>query len=121
IHALLPVPQRCRQWQGGGARGVAAGSRGDCRTSKAGAAGRPASRCLEAIGMNFRLSFLSCCTLAVSALAGCDRPAAPPAATPAVSPPELAMVGAHLLEGLGDLHFPVSSAQPEVQRWFDQG
>lgn len=71
--------------------------------------------------MNFRLSFLSCCTLAMSALAGCDRPAAPPAATPAVSPPELAMVGAHLLEGLGDFHFPVTSAQPEVQRWFDQG
>lgn len=39
---------------------------------------------------------------------------------PAVSPPEMAL-GANLLEGLGDHHFPVTSAHPEVQRWFDQG
>ncbi|HRO27273.1 MAG TPA: hypothetical protein PLD19_07540, partial [Luteimonas sp.] len=38
-----------------------------------------------------------------------------------VSPPEMAMIGAHLLEGLGDYRFPVTSAHPEVQRWFDQG
>ncbi|MCD9028459.1 hypothetical protein LDO26_09590 [Luteimonas sp. BDR2-5] len=31
------------------------------------------------------------------------------------------MIGAHLLEGLGDYHFPVTTARPEVQRWFDQG
>ncbi|HEX5664156.1 MAG TPA: hypothetical protein VFX93_11775, partial [Xanthomonadaceae bacterium] len=31
------------------------------------------------------------------------------------------MIGAHLLEGLGDYRFPVTSKHPEVQRWFDQG
>src|SRR5690606_36289734 len=40
---------------------------------------------------------------------------------PAVSPPELAMVGAHLLEGLGNHDFPVTTTHPDVQRWFNQG
>ena len=35
--------------------------------------------------------------------------------------PDLAPVGATLLEGLGDYSMPVASDQPEVQRWFDQG
>ena len=60
------------------------------------------------------------CLAAVLALAACDR-AAPPAATPAVSPPEMSMIGAHLLEGLGDHHFAITTTHPEVQRWFDQG
>ena len=63
------------------------------------------------------------CAIALIALSGC-RPAAAPepsASTPAVSPPELAMIGAHLLEGLGDYRFPVTTKHPEVQRWFDQG
>jgi tetratricopeptide (TPR) repeat protein len=61
------------------------------------------------------------------ACAGCETPAtssaaaAPGGSPPAVSPPEMALVGANLLEGLGDYHFPVTSAHPEVQRWFDQG
>ena len=38
---------------------------------------------------------------------------------PAMAPPEL--VGATLLEGLGDHRFGVTSSHPEVQRWFDQG
>lgn len=38
-----------------------------------------------------------------------------------LSPPEAAAVGANLLEGLGDHHFPVTSRHPDVQRWFDQG
>jgi tetratricopeptide (TPR) repeat protein len=64
---------------------------------------------------------LSCA--AVLALSACRNAGPIDTATqaPAVSPPELAMVGAHLLEGLGDHHFPVTSAHPEVQRWFDQG
>ena len=67
-----------------------------------------------------RLLFLSC-TAALLALSGC-RGAGPVASTePAVSPPEMAMIGAHLLEGLGDYRFPVTSKHPEVQRWFDQG
>jgi tetratricopeptide (TPR) repeat protein len=31
------------------------------------------------------------------------------------------LVGATLLVGLGDYHFPITSGQPQVQRWFDQG
>lgn len=31
------------------------------------------------------------------------------------------LVGATLLTGLGNYHFPISSKQPQVQRWFDQG
>ena len=57
--------------------------------------------------------------VAVLAGGGCKQPA-PPAEAP-VSPPELALVGAHLLDGLGDYRFPVTSKHPEVQRWFDQG
>ncbi len=52
---------------------------------------------------------------------GCRQPDPPAAAAPAVSPPEMAMIGANLLEGLGDYHFPVTSKHPQVQRWFDQG
>jgi tetratricopeptide (TPR) repeat protein len=43
---------------------------------------------------------------------------APPAAAPAVVPE---LVGASLLEGLGDYHFAVTSKVPGVQRWFHQG
>jgi tetratricopeptide (TPR) repeat protein len=35
--------------------------------------------------------------------------------------PDLAPVGATLLEGLGDYSMPVTTSGPEVQRWFDQG
>ncbi|MBX3702495.1 MAG: hypothetical protein KF822_01840 [Steroidobacteraceae bacterium] len=35
--------------------------------------------------------------------------------------PDLAPVGATLLDGLGDYSLPVTSEHPEVQRWFDQG
>jgi tetratricopeptide (TPR) repeat protein len=43
-----------------------------------------------------------------------------PAATPvAVVSPELP--GAHLLEGLGSYEFPITTVQPEAQRWFNQG
>ena len=31
------------------------------------------------------------------------------------------MIGAHLLEGLGDYRFEVTTTHPQVQRWFDQG
>ncbi len=63
------------------------------------------------------------CAIALIALSGCRPTAAPEpsTSTPAVSPPELAMIGAHLLEGLGDHRFPVTTKHPEVQRWFDQG
>lgn len=35
--------------------------------------------------------------------------------------PEIAPVGATLLDGLGSYSLPVTSANTEVQRWFDQG
>lgn len=63
------------------------------------------------------------CAVAALALSSCRKPV-PEEAAPgarAVSPPELAMVGAHLLDGLGDYRFAVTSKNPEVQRWFDQG
>lgn len=64
------------------------------------------------------LAALSCgAVLLVLTVAGCRKEVS----TPAVSPPEMAMVGAHLLEGLGDHSFPVTTTHPEVQRWFDQG
>jgi tetratricopeptide (TPR) repeat protein len=49
------------------------------------------------------------------------RDSATTAEAPAVSAPELAMIGANLLEGLGNHRFSVTSTHPEVQRWFDQG
>jgi tetratricopeptide (TPR) repeat protein len=35
--------------------------------------------------------------------------------------PDLAPVGANLIEGLGDYSMRVTAKSPEVQRWFDQG
>ncbi len=35
--------------------------------------------------------------------------------------PDLAPVGANLIEGLGDYSMPVTAKGPDVQRWFDQG
>ena len=72
---------------------------------------------------SLRLLALSC-AVALLALSSSCRNASPVAGsepTPAVSPPQMAMVGAHLLEGLGDYHFPITSKHPDVQRWFDQG
>jgi len=69
---------------------------------------------------SFRLP--SCCLAAALALilSGCER-SSTTAAAPVVSPPEMALIGANLLEGLGNYSFPVTSTHPEVQRWFDQG
>lgn len=62
------------------------------------------------------------CTF-VLAMSACrnSAPLADDARAPTVSPPEMAMVGAHLLEGLGHHHFEVTTTHPEVQRWFNQG
>ena len=72
-----------------------------------------------------RTAFLAGGVAALSlafACSGCVRhPPAATAAEPPVSPPEMALVGAVLLDGLGDYSFPVTSSHPEVQRWFDQG
>ncbi len=37
------------------------------------------------------------------------------------APPDLAPVGATLLEGLGNYTFAVTTENPDAQRWFDQG
>jgi tetratricopeptide (TPR) repeat protein len=52
-----------------------------------------------------------------------DVPPAPSASTaPAAPAPEAdTIVGATLLEGLGNHHFAVTTGKPEAQRWFDQG
>ena len=63
------------------------------------------------------------CAFALLAVPACrnSAPIASDDAQPAVSPPEFAMVGAHLLDGLGEHHFPITTDHPDVQRWFDQG
>lgn len=71
----------------------------------------------------FRPLALSCASVLL-ALSACSNPgpvASNTEAAPAVSAPQMAMVGAHLLEGLGNYHFAITSKHPEVQRWFDQG
>ena len=48
-------------------------------------------------------------------------PAAPAATSaPAAAPQADTIVGATLLEGLGNHHFEVTTSKPEAQRWFDQ-
>ena len=47
-----------------------------------------------------------------------EAPPAPPVASAPVPP---GIVGATLLDGLGNYHFAITTAKPEVQRWFDQG
>ena len=37
------------------------------------------------------------------------------------APPQIDLVGATLLDGLGNYSKPITSDRPEVQRWFDQG
>ena len=72
---------------------------------------------------SLRLLALSC-AVALLALSSSCRNASPVAGsepTPAVSPPQMAIPPPHLLEGLGDYHFPITSKHPDVQRWFDQG
>lgn len=66
--------------------------------------------------MNIRLLF-SALILAIAAagISGCKEDSAPLAVA------DLAPVGATRLEGLGDYHKPISTADPEVQAWFDQG
>ena len=73
--------------------------------------------------MRSRFSWYLAAASVLLALAGggCRQQAPAVADPPAASPPELAVAGAVLLDGLGDYSFPVSSSHPEVQRWFDQG
>lgn len=66
--------------------------------------------------------FAAAALVAVAALTGlsCLRKSESPptaAATP-TAPPQI--VGATLLEGLGNHHFPITTSKPEAQRWFDQ-
>jgi tetratricopeptide (TPR) repeat protein len=55
-------------------------------------------------------------------VSGCQVEGGDPAnADDRVALPELAPVGATLLDGLGDHSMPISTDHPEVQQWFDQG
>ena len=67
-----------------------------------------------------RLFAVSLLAFAAAASLSCLRRAeAPPAASaPPPEPPQL--VGATLLEGLGNHHFEITTSKPEAQRWFDQ-
>ncbi|GAB3359498.1 tetratricopeptide repeat protein [Lysobacter tyrosinilyticus] len=67
-----------------------------------------------------RLFAVSLLAFAAAASLSClRRPEAPPTASaPPPEPPQL--VGATLLEGLGNYHFPITTTKPEAQRWFDQ-
>ena len=56
--------------------------------------------------------------LAGAAVGGLSTDATAP--TPEVPAAPAPPVGATLLEGLGNHHFPVTSKHPEVQRWFNQ-
>ncbi|WP_133000870.1 hypothetical protein [Luteimonas arsenica] len=68
-----------------------------------------------------RIACLSCGIAALALVSTACRQQSPASAEPLVSSPEMALVGAVLLDGLGDYSFPVTSRHPEVQRWFDQG
>ena len=67
-----------------------------------------------------RLFAVSLLAFAAGASLSClRRPEAPPTAS--APPPEPAqLVGATLLEGLGNHHFPITTSKSEAQRWFDQ-
>ena len=78
--------------------------------------------------MKRRLAVVAILAIALAAYFYPRKPSVPEGAPTATAPtapipapvPE-GPVGATLLDGLGDYHFPVSSKHPEVQRWFDQG
>lgn len=63
-------------------------------------------------------SFSSGCLIILSLLAGGCQQETPP--EPESYLPEIAPIGATLLDGLGDYHFPVTVQNPEAQQWFDQ-
>ena len=54
-------------------------------------------------------------------LVGCEFSDSAETTASTQSLPELAPVGATLLDGLGDHHMPISTDNEMVQRWFDQG
>ena len=66
-----------------------------------------------------RIALLSAATMVAIGCAGSQEGSRN--AVQSASPPEAAVIGANLLEGLGNHHFPVTSRHPDVQRWFDQG
>jgi len=58
--------------------------------------------------------------LGIAFLTGCDVQRDDQVPEPDLPIPELAPVGATLLDGLGNHNKPVTSDHPEVQQWFDQ-
>jgi tetratricopeptide (TPR) repeat protein len=72
------------------------------------------------IAIGLVIAVLAAGVLYTRSLRSPDTPPAAPA-TPAPAPAPDQIIGATLLEGLGNHSFPVTSKNPEVQRWFDQG
>jgi tetratricopeptide (TPR) repeat protein len=69
------------------------------------------------------IGVIVCLSYAVSLWQGHQSTLSAVAATPVAEKtylPEIAPVGATLLEGLGNYSLPVTLANPKVQRWFDQ-
>jgi tetratricopeptide (TPR) repeat protein len=73
--------------------------------------------------MKRRLAIASVVVIALVAGVLYSRRASDPLTPVSTSPPPApdVIVGATLLDGLGDYHFPITTTKPEVQRWFDQG
>jgi len=62
------------------------------------------------------ISLLCCASFLTAQMPACHQmPANTPIAAPETLPPAVK------LSGIGNLHFPVSSKNPETQAWFDQG
>lgn len=70
------------------------------------------------IAIGLVVAILAAGVLYTRSLRSPDAPTAAPV-TPAPAPDQI--IGATLLDGLGNYSFAVTSKNPEVQRWFDQG
>lgn len=70
------------------------------------------------IAIGLVIAILAAGVLYTRSLRSPDAPTAAPV-TPAPAPDQI--IGATLLDGLGNYSFAVTSKNPEVQRWFDQG
>ncbi len=74
--------------------------------------------------MNFRQSITISVLAVVLALAACSREPAPGEPTAAVTEAgnDLATrAGAPLFDGMGSHHHPITTSDPDAQRYFDQG
>ncbi len=76
--------------------------------------------------MQFRTHSIAAIVLAAVCVAGCSKQDTPAARSAADSPVEsrndlAARAGAPLFDGMGDHHHPITTSDPDAQRYFDQG